>query len=381
MPGENDVRNTVLKLPRSRTARLVGQAAVLVALVGGTAAYAANDTTVQLTVDGQTEEVRVFGTTVDDVLETADVELGDRDLVAPSLGERVSDGSEVVVRHARLLTLTIDGVTEEHWTYALTVDEALQDLDVRADGARLSASRSTPLGRSGLTLQLVTPKPVTLVADGQTRELTTTAADTREVLAEAGVTVGELDRLTPAADQPVLPGMVVRVFRVAHEQVTEETAIPHQTQEVPDGELYEGETKVETEGVNGRKTVTSTIVRVDGAEESREVVSEAVTAEPVTEVVRVGTKEKPAAPSAPTVPDGSVWDRLAQCESGGNWQINTGNGYYGGLQFSASSWRAVGGTGLPHEHSREVQIQMGERLQARQGWGAWPSCSAKLGLR
>lgn len=77
----------------------------------------------------------------------------------------------------------------------------------------------------------------------------------------------------------------------------------------------------------------------------------------------------------------ATWDALAQCESGGNWHINTGNGYYGGLQFSLSSWQAVGGTGYPHEHSRETQILMGQRLQARQGWGAWPACTRKLGFR
>ncbi len=89
----------------------------------------------------------------------------------------------------------------------------------------------------------------------------------------------------------------------------------------------------------------------------------------------------PAPASAPSVPSGSVWDSLAQCESGGNWAINTGNGYYGGLQFSASSWAAVGGSGLPHQHSREEQIKRGKMLQSQQGWGAWPACSAKLGLR
>jgi hypothetical protein len=81
-----------------------------------------------------------------------------------------------------------------------------------------------------------------------------------------------------------------------------------------------------------------------------------------------------------TIPYG-VWDRLAACESGGNWSINTGNGYYGGLQFSLSSWRAVGGSGYPHRASRAEQIRRGRRLKARQGWGAWPSCSGKLGLR
>ena len=76
-----------------------------------------------------------------------------------------------------------------------------------------------------------------------------------------------------------------------------------------------------------------------------------------------------------------VWLDLAQCEAGGNWAANTGNGYYGGLQFSLGSWEAVGGTGYPHEHSRDHQIEMGRRLQASQGWGAWPHCSEKLGLR
>ncbi|HEX5512576.1 MAG TPA: ubiquitin-like domain-containing protein, partial [Actinomycetales bacterium] len=125
VPGENYVRITVLKLPKSRAVRLGAQAAVLTALVAGTAAYAANDTTVQLTVDGKEQDVRVFGRTVDDVLKAADVDVSKRDVVAPALGERISEGSDVVVRHARLLTLTVDGETQQHWTTALTVDEAL----------------------------------------------------------------------------------------------------------------------------------------------------------------------------------------------------------------------------------------------------------------
>jgi LysM repeat protein len=79
--------------------------------------------------------------------------------------------------------------------------------------------------------------------------------------------------------------------------------------------------------------------------------------------------------------DGSIWDRIAACESGGNWAINTGNGYYGGLQFTLSTWRANGGTGMPNEASREQQIAVAQRVQASQGWGAWPVCSVKAGLR
>jgi LysM repeat protein len=76
-----------------------------------------------------------------------------------------------------------------------------------------------------------------------------------------------------------------------------------------------------------------------------------------------------------------VWDKLARCESGGNWGINTGNGYSGGLQFSAGTWRANGGTGSAHNASRAEQIRVAKRIQQRQGWGAWPACSRKLGLR
>lgn len=92
------------------------------------------------------------------------------------------------------------------------------------------------------------------------------------------------------------------------------------------------------------------------------------------------TAPKRAAAPAATV-NGGVWDRLAACESSGNWSINTGNGYYGGLQFSLASWRGVGGSGYPHQASKAEQIARAEQLLARQGWGAWPACSAKLGLR
>ena len=95
-----------------------------------------------------------------------------------------------------------------------------------------------------------------------------------------------------------------------------------------------------------------------------------------------GTAAALLAPAAAAAPD-SDWDRLAQCESGGNWQINTGNGYHGGLQFSPSTWAAYGGTQYApyaYQASREEQIAVAEKTLAGQGWGAWPACSAKLGL-
>ena len=91
-----------------------------------------------------------------------------------------------------------------------------------------------------------------------------------------------------------------------------------------------------------------------------------------------------SAPQPPAAPAGGVWDQLAQCESGGNWSINTGNGYYGGVQFSAQTWKAFGGgqyAPLAHQASKSQQIAIAQKVKATQGWGAWPSCSAKIGLR
>jgi LysM repeat protein len=116
---------------------------------------------------------------------------------------------------------------------------------------------------------------------------------------------------------------------------------------------------------------------------------------PALALSRVVSSERSAAPatsssssrrstatrSAAAPASGSVWDRLAQCESGGNWGINTGNGYSGGLQFAPGTWAAHGGSGSAHNASRAEQIRVAERVRASQGWGAWPACSSKLGLR
>lgn len=109
--------------------------------------------------------------------------------------------------------------------------------------------------------------------------------------------------------------------------------------------------------------------------QSQQYVAQTPAATPAPQRSTTPTPQPAASASA------GVWDQLAQCESGGNWSINTGNGYYGGVQFSQQSWNAVGGTGLPSDASKAEQIARAEKLKAIQGWGAWPACSAKLGLR
>jgi len=93
------------------------------------------------------------------------------------------------------------------------------------------------------------------------------------------------------------------------------------------------------------------------------------------------TKPPPVAASPAAPVRGALWDKVAGCESGGRWNINTGNGFAGGLQFTPGTWRAYGGVGSPAAASREAQIAVAERVLAGQGWGAWPNCSRILGLR
>lgn len=79
-----------------------------------------------------------------------------------------------------------------------------------------------------------------------------------------------------------------------------------------------------------------------------------------------------------TVPGQAGWERVAACETGGNWSTNTGNGYYGGLQFSLSTWRSVGGPGYPHQASKAEQMRRANILKDRAGLGQWPHCGSRF---
>ncbi|MDU0348262.1 resuscitation-promoting factor [Actinomyces sp. MRS3W] len=196
--------------------------------------------------------------------------------------------------------------------------------------------------------------------------------------------------------------LVVSADTTEVSSVTEDVTDEFERVEQETDALAEGETEVETEGVNGVTRVVYRVTSVGGEEVAREVVSRVVVSERVDEVVLVGTgtasdttdTEETAtstsgssdsatssqSTSSASAADGSVWAALAQCESGGNPTTNTGNGFYGLYQFSLPTWRALGGTGYPHEADAATQTAMAQKLQAQSGWGQWPHCAAKLGL-
>jgi resuscitation-promoting factor RpfB len=350
-------------------------AVVLIGLVGGSLAFFLAQKSVTLTVDGQVQTVGTYASTVAEMLDEEGLEPAEHDVLLPHAEQALADGDAVVLSRARPLELTVDGVSRDVFVTALSVDEALEQLGLRTEGLVLSASRSERLPLQGMELTITTPKEIVLVADGQERLVSTTAATAGDLLAEQGIALSETDRTSLYLAQGLLNRMRLQVYRVQVSEVSETTAIKAERVETPDPNAVKGDEKVTKPGVDGEQVTTYRVTVVDGVETARETLTTSVTREPVATEVAVGTK------AAPVVAGGGVWDLLAKCEAGGNWAINTGNGYYGGLQFNAGTWRAYGGQGMPHQNSREQQIAIGEKVVAASGgFGAWPGCASKLGL-
>ncbi|MGY1649783.1 ubiquitin-like domain-containing protein [Geodermatophilus sp. SYSU D01119] len=364
----------------SRTLKLALFALVLTGLVGGSVAWYAAQKSLVLTVDGQAREVSTYADTVGEVLAEEGLETQAHDVVLPAAEAAVADGDTVVVNRARPLQLTVDGVSSEVYVTALSVDEALEQLGYRADGMVLSASRSERLPLDGMALSITTPKAVTLVVDGATRVVTTTAATAGDLLAEQGVVLGAHDRTSLFATQPLLGAMRLQVFRVSVTEQVVTAPVPFRTVETEDPNAFEGEEAVTQEGVAGEQATTFRVTVTDGVETSREQLNTAVTVPSVDELVTVGTKERPA-PSGgvPATADGLNWAALAQCESGGRANAVSSTGKYHGLyQFSVATWQAVGGSGVPSQASAEEQTMRAQMLYARSGAGQWPHCGPRL---
>jgi uncharacterized protein YabE (DUF348 family) len=376
VPGEHNHRSTVISLPLRR----VAQGVALLTIVAGSVGATVMTKSVDLSVDGSVSSVRVLGSTVGDVLAAEDITIGPHDVVLPTAASRVHDGETVTVRYGRELTLTVNGTTTSYWTTATSVGQALDQLGYRNPDIRLTASRSQTLGRAGLALAVSTPKSVTVVADGTKRRVTSAAIDVAGLLKEAGYTLGALDRVRPALTSDVTPGSTITVNRVTQRTVTAKVAIAYPTVKKTDSSMYTDQARTERSGVTGLKSVTSRRTIVDGKVRTTTVLSSTVLRKPVARILVVGTKSRPT-PSAGNVSgaginlaNAAMWDRIAKCESGGNWHINTGNGYYGGLQFAYSTWLSNGGADFASRAdlaSRAEQITVANRLYAKAGLSPW----------
>jgi uncharacterized protein YabE (DUF348 family) len=290
-PSTTSTSSTAPTSPRrARALRLGAQGLALVLVAGATTAFAGLHKSVTVEVDGSAVEVSAFGRTVGQVLRSGDIAVGAHDLVAPGLDQTVSDGAQIVVRHGREIDVEVDGQQRTVWTTALTVGEAVEGLGLRDDETLLSASRSASVTREDL-LRVSTQKTIHLAVDGQVIDGVTSAGTVRDALREIGLVLNEGDRVSVPLDATATDGLVVLVTRAATSGETVTEAVPFTEQEVEDPTLVKGTREVETAGRAGVRTTTYSTATVGGAVVDRQVVASAITVEPVTQVVKVGTME------------------------------------------------------------------------------------------
>ncbi|MFE0347756.1 ubiquitin-like domain-containing protein [Streptomyces griseoluteus] len=362
--------------PESPVRRLLPQALVVAFLAGGTAAFVAEDKAVELTVDGHPRTLHTFADDVTGLLAEEGVRVGPHDVVAPAPGTPLADGDEIAVRHGRPVRLTIDGERRVVWTTAETVDGALRQLGVRAEGAYLSASRSLPIGRAGLALDVRTERSVTVMADGRARTLRTNAATVAEALREAGITLhGEDTTSVPGTSFP-RDGQTVTVLRITGTRETRDEEIPYAVRRTEDPTLPRGTEVVDQAGRPGLRRTTYLLRTVNGVRQRPRREHSEVVREPLRQLVRVGTKARPAGASGA---DGLNWHALAVCESGGRADAVDPSGTYGGLyQFDTATWHRLGGSGRPEDAPAEEQTRRAKTLYLRHGTSPWPHCGARL---
>jgi uncharacterized protein YabE (DUF348 family) len=356
-------------------------ASILVSLIGGGAAAIAMNKSVTVDVDGEAHTVNTYADTVGEVLEDEGIKVGSHDALSPSPNASINDDGKIVLQRGRQLNLTIDGEDRQFWVRATTVGEALQQLNLSAEGAKLSHDENKEIPLNGMSLEIKTLKNITLFDGGNAPQtMQTTAVTAGELLSDLKMTLGPEDTITPTSDLKITDGAEVRITRNGVTVINQTEAIEPEVQEVEDPNADKGTEVVVDPGVAGERIATYRITIKNGKEVGREEIGSQVTKEAKPKVVRVGTKKPPQ----PVISDGEVWDRLAQCEAGGNWSINTGNGYYGGLQFNSSTWTSNGGGQYAPRAdlaTREQQIAIATKVRdARGGYSAWPGCSRKLGL-
>lgn len=354
----------MLHAAKNRWVKLSAQALVVLALIAGLFYVTSFQKTVALSVDGQERTVSMFGSTVADALTAANVTVGAEDQVSPALDAPIAAGQTINVLTEKGVEVSIDGSSRVVSTTGLTVEDLIKQLGIEP-GSKISLDENTPLTSLNSTLTITTADAL---ADAAAEKAAAEKAEADKKVAAAkeaakkAAAAKEATKKAAAAQAAAAAkkAEAAKVAEAARQAAAAQTAAA-KAAAAKETAAKEAAAKAATQTATATKAATQTAA----AKETQAASSSSKTA------------------TAPTNVSGA-WAALAQCESGGNWATNTGNGYYGGLQFSLSSWRAVGGTqyaAYPHQASASQQIAAAEKLRASGGWGHWPACSSKLGLR
>ncbi|RCT00169.1 DUF348 domain-containing protein [Brevibacterium aurantiacum] len=411
---------------KNRKVQIAAQAVVITGLVGGTGAVVTMNKPVTLDVNGQSEEVRTFGGTVGDVLDSRDLDIEKRDQIKPGVDKKISRDMTITVNTAKKLSLSVDGKESDEWTNANTVGQALADLGVDAKGADLNAKPNQKLKEQGNDIDVTTAKDITIVADGKDHKVSAAAETAKEALGETKLKLDKDDFMSVPLSSKVSDGQVLTVNRVKNDTVKEKEAIKAKTETKKSDSLYQGETKVEEEGKDGQKQVSYKVKTVNGEQVKKEKKDEKVLSEPKAKVVIEGTKKKEAPEAPAEKPDdsdngsdagtgdggsdegsggsddgdkstggggsgsgggdmstqeikdmlggpGSKWYQVAKCESEFNPKaVNQSNhAHFGLFQFKLQTWQNMGGSGNPVDASPQEQFDRAKKLQREAGWSQW----------
>jgi uncharacterized protein YabE (DUF348 family) len=266
---------------------------VLAAVVGGTVAWTQVDKTVTVQVDGAAvQKVRTDASTVAGVLQDAKLQVGPHDIVAPAPADHVHGGSQIVLRRGRLLDLDIDGLHRQVWTTAPTVAAAMAQLGY-ATTDFTSVSRAKRLPLSPTSIEVRTPKTVTVVVDGQTHIVDTTDPTVAALLHQLDVKVNSGDRMSVRSTAALSDGLQIVIRRVTHKTLTSSKAVPFATTTANDPTLPVGQTSVVSPGKAGITRLIYSAVYIDGKLAGKTLVKKVIVAAPQTRVVKHGTKKPP----------------------------------------------------------------------------------------
>jgi resuscitation-promoting factor RpfB len=349
-------------------------AAILLSATGGAAMAVAMDKDVTVDVDGHQTHVRTYDGTIGAVLRDQGIVPGPHDSLSPSPNASVTDGGKIVLERGRLLRLVVDGVATDHWTRSQNLGDALRQLNVLPAGAWVSAGPNSQIPLAGMAVQMRTAKAVTMIdGAGAPRRISTTDATVGDVLRDQRISLGPNDSVNPGLKVPVSAGMQILISRTGVSVITVTQSIAAPVQKIQDPTVNDGVQTITNPGSAGSEIVTYRVTMVNGKESRRDQISVQVTQQPVAKVITEGTKP---------LPDDVVWDEIAKCESGGNWSINTGNGYYGGLQFNEPTWLSNGGAVYAQRAdlaTKAEQIAIADKVRAARGYEPW-QCAGELGI-
>jgi uncharacterized protein YabE (DUF348 family)/transposase len=363
--------------PKSKVQRALVGAFLLALICAGGYAVAAHKT-VTLVVDGSPMTMSTMKSRVIDVVRDNGFAVGDHDDLYPAANQPIHQSDTIVLRRGRPLQVSVDGQqSRQVWTTALTVDDALKQLSM-SDAAPAAAPRASRLPLAGMALPVVSAKNVNITDGGVASERRLAALNVGMLLAAADAPLEQDDKVVPQASTPVTEGMQIAVTRIRTQKVTARMPLPPSTRRIADPAMNMSRYVVEDPGAPGTQDVTFAVSMVNGVEAGRRLTAHDIVIPARPSVLRIGAKP---GTMVPPVSNGATWDALAACEAGGNWAINTGNGFYGGVQFDQNTWKRHGGLRYAPRAdlaTREEQLAIAEVTRARQGWGAWPVCSVKV---